>query len=68
MRRLLVLVTTLALLTAVPAGASAPESACVPTNGGDLDHHSEACVDAGERGCRTWHMDRHGQVTCYVPV
>lgn len=72
--RTLVLLLTLALLAvAVPAtaGSVAPEPVCVPTNGGGMDYHSEACVDADNGGCRVWH-DRHTgsgfQRTCYVPV
>jgi hypothetical protein len=57
--RLALALALLALVTvaAVPGGTAEP-IACVPTNLGGLDYHSEACVDPKNGTCPIYH-DRH---------
>lgn len=71
--RTLALLALLALaLLSLPAASAddGSDPVCVPTNGGGMDYHSEACVDADRGGCRVWHesyneYDGHRYV-CYV--
>jgi hypothetical protein len=64
--RLLLALLALAALASAPPASAAPEPACAPTNGGDMDHYSEACVDLSDLDCPVYHERPSGR-TCVPP-
>jgi hypothetical protein len=67
MRLVVASLILLATATALVPGASAEPLACVPTSGGGLDYHSQACVDVSDARCPVYHeswTDFGHQRTC----
>ena len=67
MRLLVASMLALASLAAVAGPTTAEPFACVPTNGGGLDYHSQACVDLSDLDCPVYHeshTDAGHQRTC----
>jgi hypothetical protein len=61
---------SLLVLAALAAAPSASADACVPTNGGGMDYHSQACVDPSDRKCPVYHeqhTDSGIRKTCVPP-